>query len=59
MEERDESRTLNSDGPVRVKATLTMDGNIGTRFLIDWNLTLDLASGRASLARVETERVKK
>lgn len=37
-------------GDVRVNETLIMDGNIGTRFLIDWNLTLDLARGRAWLA---------
>ena len=38
------------DGPVRVNPTLTMDGNIGTRFLIKWDLTLDLSRGRAWLA---------
>ena len=37
-------------GEARVNETLIMDGNIGTRFLIDWNLTLDLARGRAWLA---------
>jgi hypothetical protein len=37
-------------GDARVNETLIMDGNIGTRFLIDWNLTLDLARGRAWLA---------
>jgi len=37
------------DGPVRVNPTLTMDGNIGTRFMINWELTLDLGSGRAWL----------
>ena len=37
------------DGPVRVNPTLTMDGNIGTRFLINWDLTLDLARSRAWL----------
>lgn len=40
------------DGPVRVNPTLTMDGNIGTRFMINWDLTLDLARGRAWLAPV-------
>jgi len=35
------------EGPVRVNPTLVMDGNIGTRFLINWDLTLDLARGRA------------
>jgi hypothetical protein len=27
-----------------------MDGNIGSQFLENWSLTLDLASGRAWLA---------
>ncbi len=39
------------EGMVRVNEKLTMDGNIGTRFLINWDLTLDLAKGRAWLAR--------
>jgi hypothetical protein len=43
------------DGMVRVNPTLTMDGNIGTRFLINWDLTLDLASGRAWLARANAK----
>jgi hypothetical protein len=38
------------EGMVRVNDKLTMDGNIGTRFLINWDLTLDLAKGRAWLA---------
>jgi hypothetical protein len=42
-------------GEARVNETLIMDGNIGTRFLIDWNLTLDLARGRAWLAPVKPE----
>jgi hypothetical protein len=37
-------------GDARVNETLIMDGNIGTRFLINWDLTLDLANGRAWLA---------
>lgn len=37
------------EGMARVNPTLVMDGNIGTRFLIDWDLTLDLAKGRAWL----------
>jgi len=37
-------------GLARVNETLIMDGNIGTRFLIDWDLTLDLSKGRAWLA---------
>ena len=40
------------EGMARVNETLTMDGNIGTRFLIKWDLTLDLAKGRAWLAQV-------
>ncbi len=36
-------------GDARVNETLIMDGNIGTRFLINWKLTLDLARGRAWL----------
>ena len=36
-------------GPTRTR-DLIMDGNIGARFLNDWNLTLDLAGGRAWLA---------
>jgi len=39
-------------GNVRVNETLIMDGNIGTRFLINWDLTLDLKNGRAWLAPV-------
>ena len=38
------------EGPARVNETLIMDGNIGTRFLLKWDLTLDLAKGRAWLA---------
>lgn len=36
-------------GNVRVNETLIMDGNIGTRFLISWDLTLDLEKSRAWL----------
>jgi hypothetical protein len=43
------------DGMFRVNPTLTMDGNIGTRFLINWDLTLDLANGRAWLARANAK----
>ena len=39
-------------GMARVNETLIMDGNIGTRFLIDWALTLDLSRSRAWLSRV-------
>jgi hypothetical protein len=42
------------EGMVRVNEKLTMDGNIGTRFLINWDLTLDLAKGRAWLTRVKS-----
>lgn len=38
------------EGIARVNETLVMDGNIGTRFLIKWDLTLDLSKGRAWLA---------
>lgn len=38
------------EGPFRVNPTLIMDGNIGTRFMIDWDLTIDLAKGRAWLS---------
>jgi hypothetical protein len=37
-------------GMARVNETLIMDGNIGARFLLKWDLTLDLAHGRAWLA---------
>lgn len=37
-------------GMARVNETLIMDGNLGTRFLIDWDLTLDLSKGRGWLA---------
>ena len=42
------------EGPARVNETLIMDGNIGARFLIKWDLTLDLAQGRAWLAPATT-----
>ena len=42
------------EGMARVNESLIMDGNIGTRFLINWDLTLDLANGRAWLAPVKT-----
>lgn len=38
------------EGMARVNETLIMDGNIGTRFMIKWDLTLDLAKTRAWLA---------
>ena len=40
---------IDVDGPFRVNPKLIMDGNIGTRFLINYELTLDLANGRAWL----------
>ena len=40
------------EGMARINDTLIMDGNIGTRFLVNWDLTLDLSQGRAWLARV-------
>jgi len=42
------------NGDVRVNETLIMDGNIGTRFMINWDLTLDLAKGRAWLTPAHT-----
>lgn len=41
------------EGMARVNETLIMDGNIGTRFMIKWDLTLDLAKMRAWLAPIE------
>jgi hypothetical protein len=38
------------EGTARVNDTLIMDGNIGTRFMLKWDLTLDLSKGRAWLA---------
>ncbi|HZJ44828.1 MAG TPA: hypothetical protein VFD63_13720 [Pyrinomonadaceae bacterium] len=43
-------------GDVRVNETLVMDGNIGTRFLVNWDLTLDLRKGRAWLAPAKGRR---
>lgn len=43
------------DGMARVNDTLIMDGNIGTRFLIDWDLTLDLSKGQAWLAPAKNQ----
>lgn len=41
------------EGMARVNETLIMDGNLGTRFMIKWDLTLDLAKTRAWLAPVK------
>jgi hypothetical protein len=38
---------------VRVNPTLTMDGNIGTRFMINWDITFDLKNGRAWMAPIK------
>jgi hypothetical protein len=38
------------EGMARVNETLIMDGNIGARFLINWDVTLDLVHVRAWLA---------
>ena len=43
------------DGMARVNDTLIMDGNIGTRFLIKWDVTLDLANGKAWFAPAEVK----
>jgi hypothetical protein len=42
-------------GDARVNDTLIMDGNIGTRFMIDWDVTFDLAKGRAWLTPVRKQ----
>jgi hypothetical protein len=41
------------EGMARVNPILIMDGNIGTPFLISWDLTMDLTRGRAWLAPVD------
>ena len=43
-------------GPFRVNPTLIMDGNIGTRFMIDRELTFDLIQGRAWLSPLKPDR---
>ena len=45
------------EGMARINDTIIMDGNIGTRFLINWDLTLDLANRRAWLAPTEHKEV--
>jgi hypothetical protein len=40
------------EGQVRAPRGMIMDGNIGSQFLANWCLTLDLANGRAWLAPV-------
>jgi hypothetical protein len=47
------------EGMARVNETLIMDGNIGTRFLINWDLTLDLANRRAWLAPSKHNEMQK
>jgi len=44
------------EGMARVNEKLIMDGNIGTRFLINWDLTLDLGRGRAWLTAAKPQR---
>jgi hypothetical protein len=39
-------------GQVRTPQGMIMDGNIGSQFLENWNLTIDLARGRAWLVPV-------
>ena len=46
----DVAKDISFKGNARVMKGLIMDGNIGMQFLKDWNLTLDLAAGRAWLA---------
>lgn len=43
---------ISVEGRVRTPQGLIMDGNIGSQFLENWNLTIDLAGGRAWLAPV-------
>jgi len=43
-------------GDARVNDTLIMDGNIGTRFMIDWDLTFDLAKGRAWVTSAKQQK---
>jgi hypothetical protein len=43
-------------GDARVNETLIMDGNIGTRFMIDWDVTFDLAKGRAWVTPVSKQK---
>lgn len=38
------------EGMARINESLIMDGNIGVGFLLKWDLTLDLAKGRAWIA---------
>ena len=45
-------------GDARVNETLIMDGNIGTRFMIDWDVTFDLAKGRAWLTPAGTQKAE-
>lgn len=44
------------DGPVRVNQTLIVDGNIGVRFMRNWDLTIDLEQVRAWLAPASSAR---
>jgi hypothetical protein len=44
------------EGMARVNETLIMDGNIGTGFMLKWDLTLDLSKGRAWLAPATTRQ---
>lgn len=46
--------TVVVEGRARVMDRMIMDGNIGVSFLTKWNVTLDLADGRAWIAPVET-----
>jgi len=45
-------------GDARVNDTLIMDGNIGTRFMINWNVTFDLGKGRAWLTPVSKQKAE-
>ena len=41
------------EGHARVMDRMIMDGNIGASFLAKWNVTLNLADGRAWIAPAE------
>lgn len=45
-------------GPFRVNPTLIMDGNIGTRFMINYDVTFDLGAGRAWLTPAASTKTK-
>jgi len=50
--------TVVVDGHARVMDRMIMDGDLGASFLAKWDVTLDLASGRAWIAPVDRPAVK-